>query len=721
MGTTAFLAYAWYEEKQNKKRLQNVATISDTLDGRKLKEIVGEENVPSWVRFPDHERVGWANDLLTQFWPHVTAAAGKMVREEAEPKLKEAKPSWMSDLRLAAFTLGAVPPRLNSIKVYRREALMGEVIMELDFMWAGQQKFQLLIKPFPKLPLPLNVGKVIANLLSLSVGVQDIYVAGRVRLSCKPLLGRIPIVGAVKLDGSRTVQGGDISFVPGLEVFINGFVNDYVLQPFVLPEGVTVPLDPQATRANVRNPFTFMPQGILYVKLIEAENVPRMDLLTGCDPYVLLFCAGRKKRKSQVHYHTRQPRQMVAVLKDHNTWGNDEEIGRLTLPIKDLPSGQAQDLWLELGPSKGTSLTKLSRNPLKAGGPAVSSGTIRNRNMGGGTGAADRLSISLIEGSCPLSWEPVDWNPAASHFNITYYRAFPAPHHITTSRFGADDLRLGMEASNNMDGSDSVKFGDPQEGRAEIQAAAPESTEGRALMNMLRGGVLTVEVRKGDDSGLEAQAQPNSSGNEAYRARQACPFAIIVYLVRMFGVSMHEGTPFPDHVHEGTGCTPFLRLWGPGPGPQSDPPGRSGVWSRTKGGSGARHSEAKSCVQVFVTVGGQSKSTAEARGKENPDWAETLEFAVSGDIADSPDEEIQTVAWEMQCEVWDFHWVNADYTCTWGSRLGKWESFPQEMHIGIPLRDVVRQRMVSRVWDMPGTGKGSLDLQLSWYPILESS
>lgn len=54
------------------------------------------------------------------------------------------------------------------------------------------------------------------------------------------------------------VQGGDISFLPGLETFINNFLRDHVLQPYVLPEGVSVPLDPEAGRANVRIPPLYL-------------------------------------------------------------------------------------------------------------------------------------------------------------------------------------------------------------------------------------------------------------------------------------------------------------------------------------------------------------------------------------------------------------------------------------------------------------------------------
>ncbi len=36
--------------------------------------------MPAWLRYPDRERVGWVNDILSQLWPQVAAAAAVMVR-----------------------------------------------------------------------------------------------------------------------------------------------------------------------------------------------------------------------------------------------------------------------------------------------------------------------------------------------------------------------------------------------------------------------------------------------------------------------------------------------------------------------------------------------------------------------------------------------------------------------------------------------------------------
>lgn len=47
-------------------------------------------------------------------------------------------------------------------------------------------------------------------------------------------------------------------------------------------------------------------------------------------------------------------------------------------------------------------------------------------------------------------------------------------------------------------------------------------------------------------------------------------------------------------------------------------------------------------MQVTVKVGGQRRGTAATEGEENPDWEETLEFAVGGDVVDREDEQVST-------------------------------------------------------------------------------
>lgn len=50
------------------------------------------------------------------------------------------------------------------------------------------------------------------------------------------------------------LQGGDITFLPGLEIWITDFIKSAVLEPYVLPEGMTIPLDPSANKAEAPPP-----------------------------------------------------------------------------------------------------------------------------------------------------------------------------------------------------------------------------------------------------------------------------------------------------------------------------------------------------------------------------------------------------------------------------------------------------------------------------------
>ena len=57
-------------------------------------------------------------------------------------------------------------------QVYKAEDVSGEIIIELDVTWAGQQDVQLIIKPFPKfhLGVGIGIGKMISNFLTMRVG-----------------------------------------------------------------------------------------------------------------------------------------------------------------------------------------------------------------------------------------------------------------------------------------------------------------------------------------------------------------------------------------------------------------------------------------------------------------------------------------------------------------------------------------------------------------------
>ncbi|KAL0027376.1 hypothetical protein WJX79_006298 [Trebouxia sp. C0005] len=418
IGTAALLSWEYIRKQlQRKQQVAVVGGLKD-MDDKTLKKVLGSVDLPSWVNFPDYERVGWVNSIISQLWPHVSMAATGIVGDQLNPQLAMNKPKWISDIHLHNFNLGDEPPSISGVKVYKAEDVSGEVIIELDVT---------------------------------------------VRLSLKPLMGRIPVVGAVRVsfveqphfNYALTVYGGDISFLPGLEVFINSFIKDIGLKPFVLPEGLTVPLTPGRVDGLV------VPAGMVYVRLIEATHVPRLDWYTRPSPYVKLFVRDKRPRASKVTQgshpkweqdfellvHEPEHQHLTAVLLEHHALDKDDEVGRVSIPIDQLAVGEMQDLWLDLGPpgtDEQSSLLSLS---------AVRHGV---RNISNVAETAATLGFAPKHKQCQI------------HLQVTFHKVVEAEVEAASRGATADEV--------------AHLTGQPENSR---------------LVTLLKGGALSVTINKG--------------------------------------------------------------------------------------------------------------------------------------------------------------------------------------------------------------------------------
>lgn len=59
-----------------------------------------------------------------------------------------------------------------------------------------------------------------------------------------------------------------------------------------------------------------MPAGLLYTKIIEAQNVPNMDWVSKTDAYVEIFIRGRRKRFTNVVWNSLNPRHALTFNPD---------------------------------------------------------------------------------------------------------------------------------------------------------------------------------------------------------------------------------------------------------------------------------------------------------------------------------------------------------------------------------------------------------------------
>ncbi|KAL3139207.1 hypothetical protein ABBQ32_005978 [Trebouxia sp. C0010 RCD-2024] len=337
------------------------------MDSSTLKKVLGQVNLPSWVNFPDFERVGWLNSVLGQLWPHVNHAASTMGRQQLDPLMRDSKPSWITSVQLDRFDMGDSAPQVSGVKVYQSESSgADEVIMELDFGWTSDAEMSMVVHPMPHSAwLATPVIEILSKLIVVKVGVEKITLNGRIRLTLKPLMDDIPIVAAIQVafvempnfNFDLTLYGGDIGFLPGLEAWITTTIKDSVLRPYVLPDHYTIPLVPGDFNQVDR------PCGMLFVTVVSAINVPKMDWFNGSDPYVRLFVRDKRKLKTQVKPNTTKPvwneefqllvhepehQQLSLHMFDHDVLSVDDAIGRASFPIRNLRNGEEQEVDVEV-------------------------------------------------------------------------------------------------------------------------------------------------------------------------------------------------------------------------------------------------------------------------------------------------------------------------------------------------------------------------------------
>ncbi|BDA48413.1 Synaptotagmin-2 [Coccomyxa sp. Obi] len=467
-GGAAFLEYRYnFRILNRKQKTQAIQALKD-MDVHTLRQVLGNANLPSWINFPDFERVNWVNMVFTQLWPNLGAYFTKQAHPQLDPLLTQNKPSWIKDIKLIKFDLGEKAPHISGVKVYRVDnQTTDEVIMECDFMWAGQQDVQILVEPVPRIVSKalIGIGTVISKLIRLKVSVMRLIINGRVRITLTPLLNDMPIIGAIQVSlvempdfsFDLEVLGGDITLLPGLEAWLNSFVRQSVLRPYVLPDQYTVQLTDSALGIQT-------PKGILFVKLLEAEHVPKMDVLSKSDPYVKLGVRSSRMSRSQVIdndlnpkwnedfkllVHEPEHQALRLELYDYDAMDNDDLIGEAKIDVKELENQEERDLWLEIKdivPEKGS-----------------------HKGLGGKLRAVRDVSKDAVDKTRRRLGREKSGKTCRVHLKVTYYE------------FKKEEVDAAMQGR--------------EEGRNSPQRV-PSRVENKDAFNILMGGVLYVRGRK---------------------------------------------------------------------------------------------------------------------------------------------------------------------------------------------------------------------------------
>ncbi|KAL1250031.1 hypothetical protein QQF64_021036, partial [Cirrhinus molitorella] len=335
------------------------------------------------VNFPDVEKVEWMNKILQQAWPFIGQYLEKLLVETIAPSIR-ATSTHLQTLSFTKVDLGDRAIKVVGVKAYT-EYDKRQVILDLFISYAGDVEINVEVKKY-----------------FCKAGVKGIQLHGKLRVILEPLIGDVPLVGAItmffirrpKLDINWTGLTNLLD-IPGLNAMSDTMIMDAIASFLVLPNRLTVPLVANLHVAQLRSP---LPRGIVRIHLLEAEDLAAKDnymkgVISGkSDPYAVLRVGTQTFTSHHVDNNLNpQWREMYEVIV-HEVPGQelelevfdkdpdqDDFLGRMKLDLgvvkkavlldewytlKDAPSGQVHLKleWLSLLPSAERLSEVLERN-----------------------------------------------------------------------------------------------------------------------------------------------------------------------------------------------------------------------------------------------------------------------------------------------------------------------------------------------------------------------
>uniref|UniRef100_A0A8C7Z0D1 Extended synaptotagmin-like protein 2a n=1 Tax=Oryzias sinensis TaxID=183150 RepID=A0A8C7Z0D1_9TELE len=273
------LAMVFYWKKNYGKRDYRINRALAYLDHKDkvVKLSLPTTEMPPWVHYPDVERVEWLNKTVKQMWPFICQFVDKLFRETIEPAVKGANPH-LSSFCFTKIDMGDKPLRVNGVKVYTENIDKRQVIMDLQISFVGNTEIDVDIKKY-----------------YCRAGIKSIQLHGSLRVVMEPLLGDMPLIGALTvfflqkplLDINWTGLT-NILDIPGLNGLCDGIIQDIIQGYLVMPNQIKIPLVGEAELSRIRFPT---PKAVLRIHFIEAQELMSKDRLLGglikgkSDPY----------------------------------------------------------------------------------------------------------------------------------------------------------------------------------------------------------------------------------------------------------------------------------------------------------------------------------------------------------------------------------------------------------------------------------------------------
>lgn len=339
--------------------------------------------LPSIFMRPDIDKPAFMNDAMKILWPYINRAGTSWALEDGrlEEMMNEQtfwKPSWLaaSGVILQSIYLGEVPPHVTGVKIYPPDpgSVSDALVADVSFDWVSKMMVQLTMKTLSGSDMSLidRFLSIVYRGVGIKVVIRNLIAKGQLRIIAGPLLNRIPVVGSVRVsflgapETSYQVSsmGANPLMIPGLEAWLNSFIENSVLEPFMFPEGFSVDVSDllgfgQSAIVGSR------PEGLLDVTVKHARNLPNTDIFGLTDPYVKLYIQQKMKTRTTVKPNTLNPvwdenfefiiyskehQKLMLQIYDSDILRADDIIGQVEVSLGDLDliPCQSKDLVLSV-------------------------------------------------------------------------------------------------------------------------------------------------------------------------------------------------------------------------------------------------------------------------------------------------------------------------------------------------------------------------------------
>ncbi|KAE8290535.1 Extended synaptotagmin-2-A [Larimichthys crocea] len=344
------MLFYWRKNHGGKDYRINRALAFLEHEEKVVKQSVPTAELPPWVHYPDVERVEWLNKTVKQMWPFICQFVDKLFRETIEPAVKGANPH-LGSFCFTKIDMGDKPLRVNGVKVYTENVDKRQVIMDLQISFVGNTSIDVDIKKY-----------------YCRAGIKSIQLHGTMRVVMEPLLGDMPLIGALSvfflkkplLDINWTGLTNMLD-IPGVNGLCDNIIQDIIYSFLVLPNRITIPLVGEAQLAQLRFP---MPKGILRIHFIEAQDLLGKDKFLGglikgkSDPYGVIQIGNQLFQSKVVHetVHPKWNEVYEALIYDHSGQNleielfdedtdKDDFLGSLMIDLSELQKEQKVDEW----------------------------------------------------------------------------------------------------------------------------------------------------------------------------------------------------------------------------------------------------------------------------------------------------------------------------------------------------------------------------------------